>query len=196
MLVFEALVFDVGGVIIPHDNEQLYRRLAGDCLTPNALEWIRSECHDVRYGTGTRQISFLHEKLRRTVGYRLEWDGFLTAWCSHLALDIGMLNLIQELALKNRILLFSNTNSEHWEHIQTLTNGLLNRFEAYLSYEIGCVKPSLESFQLVARTAKINPARSLFVDDLVQNVRAAREAGFEAEIFVGQSALEHYSQML
>ena len=41
-LNYDALVFDLGGVIVPHDNELLYRRLAECRTAPEALERIRS----------------------------------------------------------------------------------------------------------------------------------------------------------
>ncbi len=44
----------------------------------------------------------------------------------------------------------------------------------------------------MAARAGIDPGRSLFIDDKPVNVEAARRAGFRAEVFVGQAALEAY----
>jgi FMN phosphatase YigB (HAD superfamily) len=41
----------------------------------------------------------------------------------------------------------------------------------------------------VARRAKIEPARSLFVDDLRADVEAARLADFQAEVFDNETQL-------
>lgn len=189
-LAFAALVFDLGGVIIPHDNEQLYRRLAASCTAPDAIEVIRAKAADPRYYTGELTIAALHRDLRRELGYGLDWHGFQLDWRCHLSLDRGMLELVERLARTTRVMIFSNTNREHWEYLVEFTGGALGRLEAYLSYEIGLAKPDLASFRAVAARAGIDPGRSLFIDDREENVTAARHAGFHAEIFTDQASLE------
>jgi len=90
------------------------------------------------------------------------------------------------------VLLFSNTNAEHWDFLVRLSAGRLGRFEAYLSHEIGQVKPDAEAFLDVARRAGIEPQRCLFIDDIAANIDGARAVGFEALLFTGQEALEAY----
>ncbi len=191
-LPFEALIFDVGGIIVPHDNERLYRRLAEHCTAPDALDRIRVAARMPDYETGVQPIAALHARLADELGLDLDWDAFVPVWCHHLSLDRAVLEYVQDLAAANRVMLFSNTNGEHWEHLLALTDGALGRFETYLSHELGCAKPSVEAFRLVAARAGIAPARSLFFDDKPANVAAARRAGFEAEIFTDLAALQRY----
>ncbi len=191
-LPFDALVFDLGGVIVPHDNELLYRRLADQCAADDALDRIRTLAHDDRYGTGELTIADLHDRLCRDLGYGLPWADFAEVWCSHLGIDIAMLDFVTGLAARHRVMLFSNTNREHWDHLVAMTNGRLASLEAYLSFEIGLVKPSQQAFHWVAAQAGIAPSRSLFIDDLPANVDGARAAGFQAVVFTGQAALEEY----
>ena len=189
---FEALVFDVGGVIIPHDNEVLYRRLAARCAAADALAAIRAAAREPAYELGQRSIANLHERLRHELGYAGDWPVFLGDWCSHLTVDAAMLDYVTRLAATHRVILFSNTNDEHWQHILMLTDGALGRFEAYLSHEMGLGKPDPASFAAVAERARLTPQRSLFIDDKPTNVDAARRAGFIAEVFTDQAALERY----
>jgi FMN phosphatase YigB (HAD superfamily) len=191
-LPFEALIFDVGGVIVPHDNDVLHRRLADRCRPPNVEDWLRATVRDRRYETGELPIAALHQRLRSDAGYALGWEGFVADWCCHLGLDRAMLDFVEELAIANRVLLFSNTNREHWDHLLRLSDGRIGRFEAYLSYEIGEAKPSPAAFALVAARAGIDPARCLFIDDRLVNVDAARRAGFRAELFTDQPTLARY----
>jgi len=184
-----ALVFDLGGVIVPHANEVLYRRLAARCRPAPAVDAIAAMAHDPRYELGVLPIAHLHERLR-AVGYAFDWHVFLADWCSHFALDAAMLDYVERLAASRRVLLFSNTNREHWDYLVRLSEGRLGRLEAYLSHEIGAAKPAVAAFRLVAACAGIDPARSLFIDDKPANVAAARLAGFRAELFVGLRSLE------
>jgi HAD superfamily hydrolase (TIGR01509 family) len=187
---FAALVFDVGGVIVLHDNEALFLRLARRCGAPDAAAAIRAAVRDPGYERGALPIAHLHERLRRDAGYAEDWDRFRADWCSHLGLDAAMLDYVERLAARRRVLLFSNTNREHWDHLLRLSDGRLGRFEAYLSHEIGDAKPALSAFHRVAAAAGIAPARALFVDDKPGNVEAARQAGFAALVFTGQAELE------
>lgn len=187
---FAALVFDVGGVIVPHDNEALYRRLAARCLAPQAEATIRAAIRDPGYERGALPIEHLHERLRREAGYAPGWDAFRADWCSHLGLDAAMLDYVERLAARRRVLLFSNTNREHWDHLLRLSAGRLGGFEAYLSHELGDAKPAPSAFRRVAAAAGIEPARALFVDDKPANVAAARQAGFAAIVFIGLAEFE------
>jgi hypothetical protein len=57
---FDALIFDVGGVIVPHDNDVLHRRLAQRCSVPNAQACVGAAARDRRYETGELPIADLH----------------------------------------------------------------------------------------------------------------------------------------
>ncbi len=137
-------------------------------------------------------ITELHRNLQRKLRYRRDWNSFVDDWCGHFNVDEPMLDLVRHLALSNRVILFSNTNREHWTKVRNLTDGAFDRFECYLSYEIGEAKPSLGSFRAVAARAHINPAHSLFIDDRIENVEAARRVGLHAELFVSMTILEEY----
>jgi FMN phosphatase YigB (HAD superfamily) len=187
---FAALVFDVGGVIVPHDNALLFRRLAAGCRAGIDVKAVAALVSDPCYERGARPIAHLHQRLAREAGYAPDWEGFVADWCCHFGIDAPMLDYVERLAAARRVLLFSNTNHEHWQHLVRRTKGRLGRLEAYLSHEIGEAKPSLASFRLVAARAGIDPACALFIDDKPANVAAAREAGFHAEVFTGQAALE------
>lgn len=186
----QALIFDLGGVIVPHDNDALYARLASRCSAADALDRIVAGSLDDRYGTGEQSIPDLHRRFVDELGYDGDWDVFAGQWCSHLSIDDAMLELVGRLAQSHRLMLFSNTNQVHWEHVDRLSGGALGRLEAYLSHEIGAVKPHLDAFALVAERAGIDPGGALFIDDRMDNVAAARRAGYQAEPFTDQATLE------
>jgi putative hydrolase of the HAD superfamily len=188
-MTLQALIFDVGGVIVPHDNELLYRTLAARCSAPDAPERIRMTSAAKPYAVGALPITALHQRMAEELGYDGGWELFARDWCSHLGVDLAMLDFVGRLSQTNRVMLFSNTNQVHWDHVTALSEGALGAFEAYLSHEIGAQKPDVESFMVVAERAGIEPGRCLFFDDVMSNVEAARQAGFQAEQFTTQAAL-------
>ena len=193
---FDTLIFDLGNVIIPHDNEVLRQRLVSRCTAPDAGERMNRIAHERRYGTGEATTADLHQRLTEELGYTGDWPTFVGDWSCHLTLDADMLTFVEQLAKQHRVLIFSNTNAEHWAHAMALSEGRLGAFEPYLSHEIGDLKPSISAFDIVAEKAGLDPARSIFFDDLPDNVAAARKAGFQAEVFTTQAALTDYLEAL
>lgn len=189
-LPYDALIFDVGGVTVLHDNERLFRRLAASCSAADAVDRIRVAAMDPAITTGTRKVRALYEDLVRLLGYTRDWDGFVIDWSSHFAVDRGMIDCLAALAQDHRVVLFSNTNREHWDYVTTLADGALGRHEAYLSHEIHDLKPRASAFRLVASRAGLAPHRTLFVDDLAENIAAARALGFVTHHFTGQDEFE------
>lgn len=184
----DVLIFDLGGVIVGHDNEVMYRAITARCPGADAGKAVLKVLRGQPWETGT-PIAELHAKLQAEAGYAADWDQFAQDWTCHFTLDEQMLAYVEALASRRRTFLFSNTNAEHWNHLVDLTDGRLGRFERYLSHEIGLAKPSTASFLEVARQAGIEPARAVFFDDVAANVEGARAAGFQAEVFVDQAGL-------
>jgi putative hydrolase of the HAD superfamily len=191
-LPFDVLVFDVGGIFILHDNERLFRKLAASCTAAEAVDRIREAAMDSDITTGARPVREVYDEFVAELGYARDWQGFLGDWSSHFSVDHAMLALLATLTQTYRVLLFSNTNREHWEHVTLLADGALGRYEAYLSHEIGDMKPRASAFQIVASRAGITPQTALFVDDLAENVAAARALGFHGHIYKSREAFERF----
>jgi len=182
-----ALVFDLGGVIVAHDNDVMHRRIAGRCAEGFNADEVRRLTAG-RWGTGA-PIEALHAELVDQGGYEGDWPTFVDDWCCHLVLDDSMLAYVEALAARHRVMIFSNTNREHWESQVRASGGRLARIEAHLSHELGAEKPDVESYQMVANRAGFPPETLLFFDDLPVNVEGARRAGWQAEVFTGEAAL-------
>lgn len=186
----EVFVFDLGGVIANHDMDFWYRRLASRCDCDNDDSRLRSALHDTRYSTGQASIAELHKHLVTTLNYHGPWEEFLLDWSCHFDIDQEMIKLLAWIARDRRVIIFSNTNREHWEYLVHASGDALANYEAFLSYQLGQAKPSLNSFRTVAARARIAPERSLFVDDRPENIAAAKEVGFQAALFTSRNALE------
>ena len=60
---------------------------------------------------------------------------------------------------------------------------------AALSYKIKSMKPDAKIYEAAAELAKVKPSELFFTDDLLENVEAAREAGWQAVQFTSVSQL-------
>ncbi len=183
----DALIFDLGGVIVAHDNAKMLARVASRCA-PDAAVRVDTSLRDPRWGTGA-PIEALHEGLARDFGYAGDWSTFQDDYCCHFDVDASMLAYVRSLAKRRRTLIFSNTNAVHWAYLVRATDGALAEIENYLSHRIGLAKPAVESYRKVAELAGVAPERALFFDDLEANVLGARAAGWRAEVFRDEAEL-------
>ena len=70
-------------------------------------------------------------------------------------------------------------------HVAGRQAPVVERLEGVLvSGEVRIAKPDPRVFALAAQRFGLDPARTVFADDMERNVRAAAEAGFVAELFV------------
>lgn len=187
-LAVEALVFDLGGVIVAHDNALMHRRVASRCGAAASPGRVAEVTGDAHWGTG-RPIADLHDELQREAGYEGDWATFRDDFTCHLVIDASMLAFVEQLAGHRRVMIFSNTNQVHWDFLVCELGGRLGALERHLSHEIGHAKPSLRSFEVVAETSRLTPGAMLFFDDVAVNVEGARRAGLQAEVFTGERPL-------
>lgn len=95
------------------------------------------------------------------------------------------LALLQQLGKKYRIFLLSNIYESAWQHAvcEMRKSGfeVQDCFEkAFLSYEMMLAKPDPAIFNQVIKETGIRPKETVFFDDTLKNVEAARELGFTA----------------
>jgi epoxide hydrolase-like predicted phosphatase len=110
------------------------------------------------------------------------------AWNSMLLdLPAARLNLLTHLKQTHRTFLLSNTNEIHidfFHHYLQKSFGiadLSSYFEKiYLSYKIGMRKPDNEIFEFILKENKLNPHETIFIDDSIQHIEAAKKLGIEA----------------
>jgi HAD superfamily hydrolase (TIGR01509 family) len=179
-----TLIFDLGGVLVRHDNDALYDRLAACCTDaqearPKIVAWLGDE----RIGTGHLRIETLHKHMKDVLGFKASYGYFLDLWSSHFSEEPGMEALVERLVKRHRTILFSNTNAPHIAHIRE-TYPVFGRFHAtYLSYEIGLVKPHATSYRRVLELEGREPENCIFIDDRPENTAAAQQLGIKTVTF-------------
>lgn len=89
------------------------------------------------------------------------------------------LSICESLGLNTAVL--SNSNPFHWSRVSQFP--VISRFAAdvsFLSHVTGLMKPALPAFLNVADTLRVPPSSLLLLDDCSVNVKAARNAGWQA----------------
>jgi FMN phosphatase YigB (HAD superfamily) len=180
----EALLFDLGGVLIEIDWERVFSHWARSAGTP--IGPIRTGfALDVpyqRHERGEIDAAAYYESLRRSLQLDIPDAQFDAGWKAIFVREIDE-TVAMARAIHGRIpmYVFSNTNPAHHEEWSTRFAEALRPFDrVFVSSQIGRRKPAREAFEHVANEIGVPLASILFLDDTPENVDAARELGMKA----------------
>jgi len=99
-------------------------------------------------------------------------------------LDLRIIKIIDKIKNKYKIVMMSN-QVESWLEDVIRRDNLKEKFHYFInSYNVGLTKPDLEIFKLALRETKSEPQETLFVDDSVENIEAAKKMGIQVILFI------------
>ncbi|MFK8069120.1 MAG: HAD family hydrolase [Gammaproteobacteria bacterium] len=116
----------------------------------------------------------------------------ITEWSdSPGVIDTKLLNLLSICNSKNGISLVTNATSRLDKDLEAL--GLIKRFRAVVnSSDVGFIKPEPEIFQYAIQTCTCPANEILFIDDSIENVEAASNAGMMSHRYTGFAECKDY----
>lgn len=180
----DVLLFDFGGVLVDIDFQRTFATWAE--LAGVAPQMVRERfAFDAAYGAHERgEIDGAHyfALLRQRLGIDLSDAEFLLGWNALFLEPLpGVAGLLQALAPRWPLYLFSNTNHLHHDCWSVRYAGLLEPFaHVFCSHTLGERKPTRAAFDEVVRRIGVPAGRIAFFDDLAENVAGARAAGLQA----------------
>lgn len=180
----DALLFDLGNVVIRIDFERVFARWAELAGCDAALLRERFS-HDEPYRQHERdeiESATYFASLRRSLGVDLEDTQLLDGWNAVFVEEMpGMGALLARIAPKIPLYAFTNTNRAHAAHYTKRFAPLLVPFhKVFASYEMGLRKPEPAAFAHIAKEIGVPAPRILFFDDTLGNVEAAHACGLQA----------------
>jgi putative hydrolase of the HAD superfamily len=138
-------------------------------------------------------VSFyeFYEFLCDHAGYRGSIRDFHTLWCDFFdGIVPGMEDLLDRIRERYRIAFLSNSNEIHAELIPTQFAGIFHKDDLFVfSHRLKVAKPDPDIFRLALASIGSTPQKTIFIDDLLENVLAARAIGMQAFQFVDAKAL-------
>jgi putative hydrolase of the HAD superfamily len=102
----------------------------------------------------------------------------------------GMEDIVQRVARTHQTALVSNTNEIHYRLSLTKFEQLKILQKHYLSYQLRVMKPARGFYDAIIKDQGIFPSKMLFIDDIIENVKAAKNAGMQAIRFESTVQLE------
>jgi 2-haloacid dehalogenase len=180
----QAVVFDLGGVLIDWNPRHLYRKMFnGD---EEAMERFLSEICTSEWNARQDAGRSFAEATEELIARHLDQAGLIRAffdrWPEMLAGAIEQtVEILAELKSAGReIYALSNWSAETFPHARKRFE-FLGWFDfTVISGEIGLAKPSREVFDFLLEKTGRRAGECVFIDDSPVNVAAARELGFDA----------------
>ncbi len=102
---------------------------------------------------------------------------------------VGMEELVRALGVQLPLGLLSNTNPLHFDSCMVNLPALQYIPFHFLSYRLKSLKPDAKIFEETAKLLQLDTGDIFYINDLPENVDAARKVGLNCHLFVGPEEL-------
>jgi len=174
------IVFDVGGVLVRlrYGSFVEYLAAAGADVSDLA-KWsdrVGLEGHERGEIAGDDFI----ERIAAAARDPLDRAELRARWLDMFEQAHEMFDLARALMRDHRVYLLSNVGDLHWAHLDERF-GLANLVHGAMpSFRVGAVKPHESIYRAAEEEFALEPAATVFIDDLATNVAGARARGWAA----------------
>ncbi len=185
----ENIIFDFGGVII--DIDPLLTIKEFEKLGFHDIEKLKSKDFYqkviFKFEKGIDTPAVFRDKLRKYLQMDLADQQLDDAW-NALLYDIPeeRIRIIEQVKKHYPIYLLSNSNEIHYD---LFVRDLQLRFgyhefdklfdKAYFSFDLHLAKPHVEIFEFIINQHQLNPEKTLFIDDRIENIEGAHKSGLK-----------------
>lgn len=212
----KAVIFDLGNVLIGFDHRIAVNRILK--YTDKSAEEIYDLFFDSQitrdFEKGKIAPLEFFEKVKLLLGLNMGWDEFIPIWNEIFFPIDATEEFIRSLACPKdnrdsggnsslkacsniRLVLLSNINKLHYDYVKNNFYSAISLFDEVIpSYMTGFIKPEKEIYDLALRYAKANLENSVYIDDRLDLIEAARGYGIKAIQFKGIDKLREEFQKL
>jgi FMN phosphatase YigB (HAD superfamily) len=178
-----AVIFDFGGVLVRMVDDRPRLKLAQQLgINLEQLDYLVFFSETARKASlGEISVGMHWEAVRKALAIAPEaMPGFLEQYWSADNVNWELLGYIRRLRPQCKVGLLSNAwdNLRHTLHTRWNIDGLFD--ELVISAEVKLIKPDPRIFHLTVERLNVQPAEAVFIDDIGENVLAARKEGLEA----------------
>lgn len=184
-MTVEAVVFDIGNVLIEWQPERHYDRWIGAERRKAMFDAVDLHAMNDRIDSGENWRAVIYE----TAEVYPEWREEILAWHANwialaspvIPLSVHLLRVLRTKGVP--VFALTNFGVESFAYAQSIY-AFLNEFDrAYVSGEMKVIKPAARIYEMVEADCGLAPGNLLFADDRADNVAAAQTRGWQAHLF-------------
>jgi glucose-1-phosphatase len=187
-----AAIFDVGMVLLKFDFAVSVKKMTGRCSVPadKMLQTLWASGLVKLYETGKIETGDFSHKAAVLLGFDGSDQEFMDAWTDIFTPNDPMIERARRWKKSGMPLyLISNTCEAHIEHFKSRYE-VFNIFDGEIySCREGCAKPEVIIYERALERYELDPERTVFIDDLLENVNGARSTRMQAIHYQGEDRL-------
>ncbi len=190
MSQIKTILFDLGNVIAYIDFGAFWRDLG---FRPEEMAPFTDgyTSFTQQYETGLISTERYLNELHAVFNHQFTTERLAQAFSCIIRNPVeGIADIIQEVSQTHQTALVSNTNEIHFSYTRRKVPILTSLQKHYLSYQLHVMKPARGFYDAIIQDQKIFPSKMLFIDDIAENVKAAKSAGMQAVKFEGTEQLK------
>lgn len=191
--MIKSVISDLGRVILFFDNDIFFKKIAP--LSRFSLDEIKelARVHFVLvedFDRGRITPEQFYREVMDRFQAEISFESFYAFYNEVFSLNRPALETLKRLKPRYRLVLMSNTDVMRFGFIRKKFPEIFF-FDAYvLSFETGYMKPHPQIYHLALEKAHAKPDECLFIDDMEENIKAARGLGIKSLPFTPQTILE------
>jgi 2-haloacid dehalogenase len=176
------IVFDIGKVFVHLDPRPILKLLSEHRARCEDLDGLVASIRLEEHECGRVSGAGLLERLRSLTDVPVSVEQVHEKWLDMFELQPAMVELAQRLSNRHGVYLLTNVGELHWQHLcseygfDRIGHGALPSFQA------GFAKPHERIYAEAERRFALRPHATVFVDDRVVNVDAARARGWHGVV--------------
>jgi putative hydrolase of the HAD superfamily len=189
-LMIQAVIFDVGGVLILKKGKYRFKRLSEllEVEFNNLMRFKEKYFDSINKGKLSKEKYFyLMKKELKTKKDTI--NNYKKAFLKSMCLNKDLLKFVDKIKQNYKIGIVSNVqqfDAEIWKEM-----GFPQEFDAIvLSYKVGCLKPRREIYKIALKKLKLKANECVFVDDYNRNLITTEKMGFKTILFKSNKQLK------
>ncbi|HFV3520625.1 HAD family hydrolase [Streptococcus pneumoniae] len=179
------IIFDLGNVLIGWNKEKILSKICKNDLEYNLFnKFVFQSNLWIDLDNGKISLEFLENQLIDEMGhqYQDQIHELVWNWFNYVDLYDEVYELIKQLKKKNfQIYVLSNTSSIFHILLDSVLSKVSSVLDGYvISCEVKMMKPQKEIYLSLVNKYQLDIKDCIFLDDLEENVEAARTLGIKA----------------
>ncbi|MBO9397655.1 HAD family phosphatase [Shimia sp. R9_2] len=185
MSQIEAVIFDIGNVLIEWQPENFYDRTVGEARRKAFFADTDIHRHHEAIDAGASLPGMIESLVPQYPEYEAELRMWNDNWNDLAAPAIPHSVRLLNALVDKGVTVFTLTNFGHDNFpLSQAVYPFLNRFDReYVSGRLKLIKPDPAIYAHVETDSGVDPARLLFTDDRADNIAAAAERGWQTHLF-------------
>lgn len=191
MSKIKLVLFDLGNVLVRFTPDSFWQELnLGQNQRVPFAKGVK-EAAD-RFECGKTNTSKFFDDLEQVFGGQFRREHIRRAVSAVLTVPIPDMDpLVARVTQRCESALVSNTNEFHYQYCMDTVPALKMLPKHYLSYKLGVMKPSRAFYEQVLVDAQRKPDATLFIDDVIENIKGAEMCGMKTIQFTNPAELEN-----